>query len=678
LEGILLKLPGLGYTLNLLDKDTQSEFTAFLEDSKKAPPTREMASHGGKLAELYSSLSFTGAYNPETITYSTFDKMKAHPQIAAGLAAIKLPILATAWTVECADKDIAAFVYQTLRPLWRGLIRSTLTAIDYGFSAHEKVWEIKPLNLKRPDSAGRNRSFFNRSAATYKKIKSLHPEYISIRTDKLDNFLGITQEFQAISIQINPDKAFIFTHSKGDNFGNLYGTSRLKNVYDVWYWWQLLAQFMMRYFERKGSPPIVGRFPPGKSKDGATHSSVALKVGKSMITDGVVTLPSSMYPDGKTYKWDVEYLMDDKRGEMFVSALNALEIKMLRGLFVPERVLTQDLRTGSYALSRTHFNVFVMELDGLLSDIEDHFTRYIVRPLVEYNFGADAPATFVEMEKLSRDRREFLAKIFFEMAKTGAIAPAVKEIARELKIPIDESTPPKPKEEVQPKPEKEEQEKLSLEDKKKRWWRDPLPHENPKVLEDIEDTLDKRRNEFADLLNTEILQPQLAQVLKQVDTALKGKQPLKEIWFRKVRTIDAYGREKAESLPWQPLKSKVQSTLNKYHKEFYLFGQKTSIEEMDLPIKPKTDALDLDMLKSRAIAVSDRWLSNIKYAWLSNIKYATEMAILKAQNKTPEDMKWDVKQEFEKFKNKNLPDIAETEGMTALNLGRRRVVLRHS
>ena len=91
---------------------------------------------------------------------------------------------------------------------------------------------------------------------------------------------------------------------------------------------------------------------------------------------------------------------------------------------------------------------------------------------------------------------------------------------------------------------------------------------------------------------------------------------------------------------------------------------------MDLPIKPKTDSLDLDMLKSRAIAVSDRWLSNIKYA--------TEMAILKAQNKTPEDLKWDVKQEFEKFKNKNLPDIAETEGMTALNLGRRRIVLRHS
>jgi len=54
------------------------------------------------------------------------------------------------------------------------------------------------------------------------------------------------------------------------------------------------------------------------------------------------------------------------------------------------------------------------------------------------------------------------------------------------------------------------------------------------------------------------------------------------------------------------------------------------------------------------------------------------MAILKAQNKTPEDLKWDVKQEFEKFSNKNLPDIAETEGMTALNLGRQRVVLRHS
>jgi len=267
------------------------------------------------------------------------------------------------------------------------------------------------------------------------------------------------------------------------------------------------------------------------------------------------------------------------------------------------------------------------------------------------------------------------------MAKEGMVMPGLKEIARELKIPIDESAPPPEKEKEEEKPpsgkektppeeEKEEKESLELEDKKKRWWRKPFAHENPQVLEDIEDTLDKRKKEFADLLDSEILTPQLNQVLKQVDTALKGKQPLKEIWFRKMRATDDYGRTKEINVPWEPLKSKLQTRLAKYHKEMYLFGQKTSIDEMDLPTKPKSDSLDLDMLKSRSIAVSDRWLSNIKYA--------TEMAILKAQNKTPEDLKWDVKQEFEKFRNKNLPDITETEGMTAINMGRYRVVKRHS
>jgi len=488
-------------------------------------------------------------------------------------------------------------------------------------------------------------------------------------------------------VQLGPEKCFIFTHAKGENFGNLFGSSRLKNVYDVWYWWSALAQFILRYFERKDSPPIITRFPPGKSKDGDSHSEIALKMGKALMSETVATLPSIVYEGKKdAYKWDIEYLMDDKRGEMFVSALNALEIKMLRGLFVPERVLTQDLRTGSYALSRTHFNIFIMELDGLIADLEDHFTRYVVRDLVEYNFGANAPKAYIDIERLSKQRQEFLAKIFFEMAKQGMVMPGLKEIARELKIPIDESAPQKEKEKEETLPEGEGKEKeenlppkeqisateeLEFEDKKKRgWWREPFSHENPKVLEDIEDTLDKRKGEFADLLDSEILIPQLSQVLKQVDDALKGKQPLKNIWFSKMRATDDYGREKEITVPWEPLKPKLQTRLMEYHKEMYLFGQKTSIEEMDLKESPKVDSGDLDMLKARAVAVSDRWLSNIKYA--------TEMAMLKAQNKTPEDLKWDVKQEFGKFRNKNLPDIAETEGMTAINMGRYRVVKRHS
>ena len=659
--------------LNQLDDDTKSEFTAFLEERQNSPPTTELTSHGGKLSEFYAG-RWLGVWNPEGVTYDTFDKMRQHPQIAAGLAAIKLPILATNWTVSCQDEDIAAFCYQTLRPLWRGLVRSSLTAIDYGVAFHEKVWEIKELSLKREDKEGNTKTFYNRQAAVYKKLKSLHPQWIRILIDGIDNFGGIHQQFRGNDVDLKPNKVFVFTHAKGENFGNLYGTSRLKNIYDIWYWWMALSQFMMRYFERRASPAVVVRTPIGKSKEGKEHSLTGFEMGKALINDMVVTLPSKLGSDGKTPLWDIDYLQDQPRGELFVSALNSLEIKMLRGLFVPERVLTQDLRTGSYALSRTHFNIFIMELDGLVADLEDHFTRYVVRPLVEYNFGATAPQAFVEMERLSQQRREFLAKVFFEMAKSGMVAPALKEIARELKIPIDESSP-KPPEKEAPEEEKtppKDTEAFELEEgkKKRSWWREPFPHENAKVLEDIEDTLDNRKKEFTDALDAEILTPQLDMTLKEVEKALKGKQPLKNIWFRTVKGMDDYGNPKEFKVPWEPLKPKLQTRLSAYLREMYDFGQSTAIEEMDLKENAKTDSEDLDMLKSRAIAVSDRWISNIKYS--------TEMATLNVANKTAEDIKWDIKQEFQKFRNKNLPDIAETEGMTAINLGRRRVIKRHS
>lgn len=673
-----MKLPFIPYDIQALDKDTQNEFTAYLEEKQKPPPQNELTSHGGKLSDAYSGWSFLGAYNPETVTISTFDKMRKHPQIAAGLAAIKLPILATNWSVSCEDDDIAAFSYQTLKPLWRSLIRSTLTAIDFGFSAHEKVWEVKPVELYRMDKAGRNRKFFNKTAVIYKKIKSLHPEWVTINTDALDNFLGITQIYRGEQIKIKPNKSFIFTHQAGENFGNLFGTSRLKNIYDVWYWWSALSQFMLRYFERRGSPLVVVRFPSGKTKEDTPHATIAMEMGKAAINDMTVTLPSKTYGD-KTPQWDMKYLQDEQRGEMFVSALNSLEIKMLRGLFVPERVLTQDLRTGSYALSRTHFNVYIMSLDGLVADLEDQFTRYIIRPLIEYNFGANAPSAYLEMERLSQQRREFLAKVLFEMAKTGMVQPAIREIARELRIPIDE-TPVKPPEkpqkpgkpgEKEPEEPEEESEQMSLEDKKKHsWWRKPFDHENPKVLEDIESTLDRMKGEFSETLNTEILSKQLDMVLKEVDKALTGKQPLKNIWFRQVKTEDGYGRKQTVNLPWEPMKAKLQTNLNKYHKDLYLFGQKTAIEEMDLKDASKTDTTDMDVAKGRAKAISDRWISNIKYG--------TEMVTLVIANKTNDDIKWDIKQVFEKFRNKNLPDITETEGMWAINLGRRRIVKRHS
>ena len=103
--------------------------------------------------------------------------------------------------------------------------------------------------------------------------------------DNKENFAGFEQKLHGKDVKIPTNKSFIFTNDKGESFGNLFGTSRLKAVYEVWYWWVALIQFMLRYYERKGSPPIIVRYPPGKSRDGTENADSALSLGKSMMSE---------------------------------------------------------------------------------------------------------------------------------------------------------------------------------------------------------------------------------------------------------------------------------------------------------------------------------------------------------------------------------------------------------
>ncbi len=425
---------------NFFEKDPKlfSDFTTFLDTKVN---TQELSRHGGPLSYVSHFISsYTGYYNPDVISIDTYNKLRMNPQIAAGLKVIKLPIIGQQWTTVCDDKDIGEFIDQLLRPLWYNLLTSILTSVDYGFSANEIVYDIQEVSLTRKRNPV---PFFEGKAVVWKKFKSLYPDTVKVKLDEMENFDGIVQKWFGQDIILPVEKSFIFTHDKGDSFGNLFGNSRLKPVYDVWYWWINLISFMMRYYERKGTPPVIVKFPLGQTKDGVDHADVALDIGKALLGESVVAIPSNVY-DNTPEKWKIEYLLDDKRGEMFLSALTFFENKMLRGMFVPERIITQDSssKAGSYALSQVHEDMFLLGEEALLVDIENQINKYVIRRLVEYNFGAKSPHCFIKIERITDERQAFLKDIFRQMVKSGTAIPAAREIADFVGVPlIDEELP---------------------------------------------------------------------------------------------------------------------------------------------------------------------------------------------------------------------------------------------
>lgn len=427
-----------------LPRDVRGEvlrFAAQLDASARGrPPLGERTRHGaGYLTGLAAAR--LGPYRPGAVGIEAKKRMRLDPQIALGLAAIKAPVMNVArdggWWIEGRSEEIVETVADLLRPLVRPLFRSCLNAVEFGHQAHEKVWELRTL--------GTGAAFY-----AYRKLKDLEPGTFELYADEHGRYAGLRQRH--MDEPIPPEKTFVMTLDR--EWGNLYGRGRLDAAYEPWYWSSVIYQFANRYFERKADPVVKGYAPPEVRPDPRTgadqHNLDALNAELgSLRSSGSIALPDERDEHGNR-RWDVEYLLDDQRGEMFRHYIEHLDARKLRALFVPERSLTQDGSVGSHAAARQYADTFLLMESGLLTDLVGQVNRHVVRPLVEVNFGAAAAAgegVRLVTAGIGRGNEEVLVDVLrlaIEAEKTGGKTAELIDRAKllaELNVPIDEAEP---------------------------------------------------------------------------------------------------------------------------------------------------------------------------------------------------------------------------------------------
>ncbi len=381
---------------------------------KARPDTREYLSYRPYAGR--GVLPYLVAERPNLASYR---QMRLDGQVGAALAVIKLPIMSRGFTVASDDGDVAAFVEGVFAKVYRNLLRGTLLALDYGFSVLEKVWAV--------DEDG---------WITYKGFKDPLPESLELEVDEFGGFAGVRQRPGA---RVGYDKAFLYTHRL--EHGNLYGLSRLRPAYPFWRTKEIIYLFLNRYLERKGNPPVIVRYPARTFPTGGgevkadTYGRDALALGKKLLENAAVALPHVHDEHGEDM-WDIAYLEDSPRVGMFLDYIEHLNKMVLRAMFVPEKLIGQDGAVGSYALAKVHADIFLMSEEGLIADIEEHYNRFIVKPLVAFNFGPRARAR-VSLERFSPRNRELLGDIFRDMMKSGAVRPAAEALAHELGVPLE-------------------------------------------------------------------------------------------------------------------------------------------------------------------------------------------------------------------------------------------------
>jgi len=432
-------------------KAVKKEKTEYKKEGVEPMSFKELTSYKNPLFSAPGKWN-PAEVNPETIDVETFTSMRRNYQIAIGLAIIKMPIIALPYRVICDDMKIQKTVEWMLAKIWKKLVKNALMAVDYGFASHEKVWERGTVKISEKDKAGKEEIYYQGDIVFYKKIKPHHPESIKMKFDDKQNLVEIIQEsslggFKEIELPIR--KCFLFTNE--EEFGNPFGVSRLKNAYTVWYYQNLLLQFMMQYFERRGTPPTVATAPPGRTQDSGgaevDNLDIALRLATSLISSSVAVLPYQANREGRENMWKLDTFSDDARAPMFIDALTHLEALSLRALFIPEGVISSGESGGSGSNSLSA-DMFLMTEKGLITDFEDAVSEQICTPFVEANYPPEEQRPVsVKLDPLSFERKTTVKELFIEMMRNidtmlqiGAppdIMPSLSKMAQILELPVE-------------------------------------------------------------------------------------------------------------------------------------------------------------------------------------------------------------------------------------------------
>jgi len=411
---------------------------------------KELGSYGGKLDFGRYARYYDGAVPASyDIPISTLEQMRKDPQVALGLSIIKFPIIAANWRVVCDDINISKTIEYILRPIWNQLISDIMLSVDFGFAAFEKVWATETANVTTTDKITQEETVHYRGPLlTYKYIKSMHPSTISIILDRHGHYDGIKQVAPNANVVIPKIKGAWFTAEC--EYGNYYGMSRMNRVYNFWYWKNLLYLWMLQYFERRGTPPMKGRAPAGKTRiDGQDYDNLVLlkDILSNIANNSAVALPAEESKTGKNL-WDVELLQDEKRGDMFIDAIIHMGAIILRGLLIPEKTIVQDASGGSYNVATVHADMFLLAQEALVKRIETWVAENIVKDLVEYNWPVSKRKEVrIQIDNLDVNKKQVFRDLFVEvlknvdaLAKIGIypkVMPSMEKMADFLEIPTN-------------------------------------------------------------------------------------------------------------------------------------------------------------------------------------------------------------------------------------------------
>jgi len=335
-------------------------------------------------ADPYSLYGGRGSqYNPSELIsvkgYRVIDQMRKDDQVKAALAFKKQSVIAAGWHIVAPegkpeDWEVKVEVERALYHCDGGFTRAlkeVMSALDFGFSCSEKVWEMVDAR------------------ARLKKLATRKPYNLLLVPDLHGDLVEVTQNGKALPLE----KLVIYSYDF--EFSNHYGKSDLEAAYRAWWTKNNAYKWMAMMLERLGIPPIFALYNANAYTPDQQQKLRDILTSLQAATVGAIPRPT---------KDDLEMWAPELAGQVgrvFLPAMEFFNQDISRALLMPGLIgMTQDQAQGSLARSQVHFDVFMLVLEDIRSQLSELVNEQIIDDILAFNFG--------EMEEDDKPRFEFM------------------------------------------------------------------------------------------------------------------------------------------------------------------------------------------------------------------------------------------------------------------------------
>lgn len=331
------------------------------------PPNRQLSPH-------------TYYTTRQPFTLGVVEAMRRDPQVKLGIRMLKAPLTKAKLNIISESKEVRDFVMQTFKRVWARSISDVLDGLFYTRFAGEIVY---------CKDDGR---------VCFEDMRPIHPMDAKILTSKGLKYgikvCGNNEASEQEDIVLEGSKSFIYIH--GREFSSWQGKSELEAAYPPWLdkndrYGALAIRKLWFYKNAFGGgilfhPPGNYRFSVNGVEQSIPYRDLARQAIEQAMTGAVWTFDNVVNEKG-VRQW--EYMRPEINGNAseLLQYPQELDTEILRGMGIPDDVISQVSGTGSFAGRTIPLQCFFISLNEILRRIVDDIREQIVDFLVRLNFG---------------------------------------------------------------------------------------------------------------------------------------------------------------------------------------------------------------------------------------------------------------------------------------------------